>query len=138
MDKISKAVRSRIMASVRNKHTRPEVLVRYKLHNAGFRYSLHSRHLPGEPDIVLSRFRIAVFVHGCFWHGHDCRRGKRPQTRTEFWDAKLDRNLARDQSATEQLAAMGWRVEVIWECSWEAQVDELISILKQLRLARSP
>jgi len=104
------------MAAVKNKNTAPEIIVRKALHRLGYRFRLHRRALPGNPDIVLPRYRAVIFVHGCFWHGHDCRRGKRPSTRTDFWNAKLDRNLERDRKNAELLKELGWRVLVVWEC----------------------
>jgi DNA mismatch endonuclease (patch repair protein) len=104
------------MARVKNKNTAPELLVRRALHKRGYRFRLHRRDLPGNPDIVLPRYRTVIFVHGCFWHGHDCARGKRPATRTEFWDEKLDRNIERDRLNQAALKLLGWTVIVIWEC----------------------
>lgn len=82
----------------------------------GFRYRLHDVKLPGKPDLAFPRFRVAVFVHGCFWHGHDCPRGRRPSSNVDFWNGKLDRNLARDREKQAALKASGWTVVVIWEC----------------------
>lgn len=115
-DTVSPAQRSRNMARVRNRNTAPELLVRKTLHHLGYRFRLHRKDLPGCPDIVLPKYRTAIFVHGCFWHGHDCRRGRRPQTHTEFWNAKLDKNLARDAAGRRALEALGWSVLVVWEC----------------------
>lgn len=114
------------MARVRREGTSVEMAVRSKLHRAGFRYSLHKRGLPGKPDIVLSKYKTVVFVHGCFWHGHNCRRGRRPRTNRVYWDAKLDRNIARDRKNIEEIQSLGWRACVIWECRWETDVDGLI------------
>ena len=115
-ERLSPEQRSRKLAAVKNKNTAPEIVVRKTLHRLGYRFRLHRRDLPGNPDIVLPRHRAVIFVHGCFWHGHDCRRGKRPATRTEFWNAKLDRNLARDRNNAERLKALGWRTLTVWEC----------------------
>ena len=115
-DPLSKEERSRVMSRVKNKNTRPEMMVRSMLHRMGYRFRLHRRDLPGAPDIVLPRHRKVIFVHGCFWHGHDCPRGKRPSTHTEFWDAKLDANIARDRANREALEKEGWKVLVVWEC----------------------
>ena len=112
----TKEQRSRVMSRVKNKNTKPEVQVRSMLHRMGYRFRLHRRDLAGAPDIVLPRHRKAVFVHGCFWHNHDCPRGKRPRTRTEFWNAKLDANIERDRANQEALEEKGWRVLTLWEC----------------------
>lgn len=115
-ERLNSEQRSRNMAAVKNKNTAPEIVVRRTLHRLGYRFRLHGRDLPGSPDIVLPRHRTAVFVHGCFWHGHNCPRGARPATRTEFWNAKLDHNLERDRKNAELLKSLDWRVLVIWEC----------------------
>ncbi|MEX2180519.1 MAG: very short patch repair endonuclease [Gemmatimonadaceae bacterium] len=110
------AVRSRIMSAIRGKDTKPEMLVRRAIHAAGLRYRLHRRDLPGSPDIVITRLRTVVFVHGCFWHHHDCRDFKWPKTRAAFWRAKIDANVARDRRTRYFLKAAGWTVHTIWEC----------------------
>lgn len=115
-DPWTKEQRSRAMSRVKNKHTKPEVEVRSMLHRMGYRFRLHRRDLPGAPDIVLPRRRKVIFVHGCFWHSHDCPRGKRPSTRTEFWDVKLDANVERDQKICEALKNQHWDVLTVWEC----------------------
>lgn len=125
-DRVPPEARSRMMAAVRGKNTKPELVVRRALHAAGFRFRLHRRDLPGRPDIVLPRHRVAVFVHGCFWHGHDCPRGRRPTSNVEFWGPKLDRNLERDSEATAALERSGWRHVAIWECSVVAGVEALL------------
>lgn len=109
--------RSEVMRRVKSRDTGPERKVRALLTSLGARYRLHRRDLPGTPDLVLGRIRLAVFVNGCFWHGHACRRGGRaPKTRAEYWSAKILRNRERDQEAARALEALGWRVEVVWEC----------------------
>ena len=105
------------MAAVRARDTKPELLIRTALHAAGFRYRLDVRNLPGRPDIVLPRFRAVVFVHGCFWHRHECDLFRWPETRPEFWHEKLNTNAVRDQKAAKALAKAGWRQAVIWECA---------------------
>ncbi|WP_186030007.1 very short patch repair endonuclease [Burkholderia gladioli] len=109
--------RSLRMAAVRRINTGPELAVRRLLHGAGFRYRLNARQLPGSPDIVLPKWKIAVFVHGCFWHGHDCSLFKLPATRTEWWRAKILSNTARDRRAIDALVIDGWRVMVVWQCA---------------------
>lgn len=106
------------MSGIRGGDTRPEMVVRRALFAAGFRYRLHRRDLPGAPDLVLSGRKVAVFVHGCFWHRHkECRYAKLPATRPEFWRAKLEGNAERDTRVIEALQATGWRVLVVWECA---------------------
>ncbi|WP_244114906.1 very short patch repair endonuclease [Burkholderia cepacia] len=105
------------MARVRQRDTQPEIAVRRALHNMGFRFRLHRKDLPGCPDVVLPRFRLAIFVHGCFWHQHaGCGKAKLPSTRADWWKAKLQRNVCRDEEAVGLLEDLGWRAEVIWEC----------------------
>jgi DNA mismatch endonuclease (patch repair protein) len=107
-----------MMSGIRARDTKPEVLVRKALFRAGFRFRLHRRDLPGSPDVVLPGRRVAVFVHGCFWHAHDgCRYAKTPATRREFWESKLAANVERDKRAREALLSAGWRVLVVWECA---------------------
>lgn len=118
VDVVSPTVRSRMMSGIKGKSTLPEMLVRRLLFAAGFRFRLHRRDLPGTPDIVLPSRKIAVFVHGCFWHAHSgCKYAKTPSTRTEFWTAKLQANVERDRCAVYELASMGWRVLCVWECA---------------------
>ncbi len=117
--------RRRNMQAVRNGDTKPEIAVRKLLHHLGYRFRLRRSDLPGKPDIVLPRHRLTVFVHGCFWHRHDCKRATIPKTRTEFWEAKLSANAARDARVMEALHELGWRTVVIWEC--EIGNHELIS-----------
>lgn len=109
--------RSAVMRRVKGKDTAPELAVRRALTSLGARYRLHRADLPGKPDIVLPGRRLALFVHGCFWHGHDCPRGARiPKQNRDYWLAKVARNRSRDAASREALAALGWRVETIWEC----------------------
>jgi DNA mismatch endonuclease, patch repair protein len=109
--------RIRNMAAIKGANTKPEMRVRSLLHSLGYRFRLHRKNLPGKPDIVLPKYRAAVFVHGCFWHCHDCRYGKvLPATRAEFWAAKRAGNVLRDRRKQEELEGAGWRVETIWEC----------------------
>lgn len=105
------------MAGIKGKNTKPEMLVRRGLHALGFRFVLHDRRLPGKPDMVLPRWRSAIFVHGCFWHGHDCPLFRWPGTRQEFWRQKIGRNQERDTEVEAELDRAGWRVLKIWECS---------------------
>jgi DNA mismatch endonuclease (patch repair protein) len=105
------------MAAVKSSNTRPELLIRRSLHAAGLRYRLHSKHLPGKPDLVFPRYNVALFVNGCFWHRHSCHLFKWPATRQDFWRKKIDRNVVTDQKAVEALLATGWRVAIVWECA---------------------
>lgn len=117
-DVVTPAVRSRMMSGIKGKNSKPEILIRKMLFGAGYRFRLHSRDLPGTPDIVLPGRKIAIFVHGCFWHAHKgCKYFKIPATRPDFWIAKLQSNVDRDNRAVERLRAMGWRVLCIWECA---------------------
>lgn len=117
-EKISKETRSRMMAGIKGKNTQPEVAVRSYLHRSGFRFRLHRRGMPGKPDLVLPRWNVAIFVHGCFWHGHaGCRYFRLPKTRPEFWEAKINANIKRDTVVMFALSRIGWRVAVIWECA---------------------
>ena len=105
------------MAGVRGQNTKPELVVRRGLHALGFRYLTHDRRLPGKPDMVLPRWQATIFVHGCFWHGHDCPLFHWPGTRQEFWRQKIGRNQERDAEVEAELDLTGWRVLKIWECS---------------------
>lgn len=104
------------MASVRTKNTGPELAVRRILHGLGFRYRLHARELSGRPDIVLRPRKLAIFVHGCFWHGHDCAKGRAPKSRLDYWAPKLTANAARDAANVQALEQAGWRVLTVWQC----------------------
>ena len=110
------AQRSRIMASVGTKNTGPEMAVRRILHRLGLRYRLHARELPGRPDIVFRPRKLAIFVHGCFWHRHGCSKGRAPKSRLEYWAPKLAANAARDAANVQALEDAGWRVLTIWQC----------------------
>lgn len=116
-DVLSPEQRSRVMSRIRGSNTKPEVWVRKGLFALGFRYRLHRRDLPGRPDVVLPRYNAAVFINGCFWHGHDCHLFRPPATRTDFWRSKIEANRARDARNIEELRLLGWRVLVIWECA---------------------
>lgn len=117
MDRVPQGTRSAIMSKVRGRNTKPEMLVRSLLHRLGYRFRLHKKDLPGRPDIVFPSRRAAIFVHGCFWHQHSgCRKASIPETRREFWQAKLQRNVDRDVENVEALRARGWKVLIVWEC----------------------
>ncbi|WP_296104702.1 very short patch repair endonuclease [uncultured Agrobacterium sp.] len=116
-DRLTPDQRRLNMRRVRSVNTRPELILRSLLHRDGFRFRLHRRDLPGRPDIVLPRFQTAIFVHGCFWHGHGCSLFRMPTTRTEFWSAKIDGNRRRDAFAVASLSEIGWRSLWVWECA---------------------
>jgi DNA mismatch endonuclease (patch repair protein) len=132
VDIVDAATRSRMMSGIRGRNTRPEILIRSLLHRRGFRFRLDARDLPGRPDIVLPRYRAVVFVHGCFWHGHDCHLFKWPQTRVEFWREKIDRNRSNDAKVTAALRERGWRVATVWECALRGANRDLDGVLQRL------
>lgn len=115
-DHLTPEARSANMRAVRRSDTAPEMAVRRLLYRAGFRYRLHDARLPGRPDIVFKGRRKVVFVHGCFWHGHECRRGRLPKSRVDYWRARIDRNCARDRRVSAELKAAGWTAFVVWGC----------------------
>lgn len=116
MDHLTVSKRSALMARIRGRDTEPERRVRSLAHALGFRYRLHVYGLPGRPDLVFPKRRKVILVHGCFWHQHDCPRGKRPASNVSFWSEKLERNRVRDRSVLHQLRKAGWKVIVVWEC----------------------
>jgi DNA mismatch endonuclease (patch repair protein) len=116
MDVFSPSKRRKVMQAIRGKDTTPELLVRSMVHRLGLRFRLHGQKLPGKPDLVLAKHRSVIFVHGCFWHRHDCKLAATPKTRPEFWSAKFRANVERDQRVKAQLEKLGWRVVEIWEC----------------------
>ncbi len=109
--------RSRNMAAIRRRDTKPELIIRSGLHRRGFRFVLDDRRLPGRPDMALKRYNAVIFVHGCFWHGHQCPLFRVPATNSEFWQTKIARNRERDFSASSDLCEAGWRVATVWECA---------------------
>ncbi|MFB5191711.1 very short patch repair endonuclease [Alicyclobacillus fastidiosus] len=116
-DIVSPDDRSRMMGGIKNKNTKPELLIRSGLHKLGFRYHVNYLKLPGQPDLVLPRYRAVIFVHGCFWHRHDCHLFRWPSTREEFWKRKILANVERDKKTVGTLIASGWRVLIVWECA---------------------
>lgn len=116
-DIMTKEERSRCMAAIKGKDTKPELLVRRYLFSRGLRFRIHVRSLPGNPDIVLPKYKTVIFVNGCFWHGHEgCRYFRLPKSNVEFWKTKIERNTARDARRESELTALGWRVICVWEC----------------------
>jgi DNA mismatch endonuclease (patch repair protein) len=116
-DVVSAKVRSRMMAGIKGKNTKPEMVLRRGLHGLGFRFALHKRDLPGRPDLVFPKHRAVLFAHGCFWHGHDCHLFKWPQSRRRFWATKILGNRELDARQVEALRSAGWRVGIVWECA---------------------
>ncbi|KZS49945.1 very short patch repair endonuclease [Rhizobium anhuiense] len=117
-DIVDKQTRSRMMSGIRGKDTQPEMALRRALHVRGFRFRLHSKNVPGRPDLIFQKYRAVIFVHGCFWHRHtDCRYSTMPATRPEFWQAKFETNMARDSTVRATLIEAGWRVATVWECA---------------------
>lgn len=130
MDVVDSATRSRMMAGIRSKDTKPEMTVRRFLHAKGFRYRLHTRDLPGSPDLVLPKYRVAIFVHGCFWHRHlGCRYTTTPASNIEKWNEKFRANTERDMRKEAALEASGWRVIVVWECELRRTAQERLERL---------
>lgn len=117
VDVVSKDVRSRMMSGVKGKDTKPELLIRKALFKRGFRYKLHDKYLPGKPDLVFPKYHTIVFIHGCFWHRHDCHLFKWPSTRPDFWKNKINRNVEVDDHNYAALKKEGWRILTIWECA---------------------
>jgi DNA mismatch endonuclease, patch repair protein len=135
VDVVDKETRSRMMSGIRGKDTKPELAVRQGLHARGFRFRLHVRSLPGNPDIVFPRYNVIVLVHGCFWHGHGCRYYKLPGTNRDFWKAKIEGNQQRDARNRRKLTNTGWRVITVWECALRDRTDRQRTAMLD-RLAR--
>lgn len=139
MDTFSPQQRSKVMALVRDRDTKPEMVVRRLVFAMGYRYRLHNRKLPGCPDLAFKRLKRVIFVHGCFWHKHDCTRGSRmPKTRIDYWSSKLARNEARDAQSITRLQELGWRVMVVWECETCLRTREKLSARIVRFLSDSP
>lgn len=139
MDNITVLRRSENMRRIRSKNTMPEIMVRKGLHARGYRYKLHVNDLPGKPDLVFPKYSAVIFINGCFWHGHNCHLFRLPKSNVDFWENKISRNKELDEQHLNQLAAMGWRVGIVWECSlkgktkivFESLLDAIESWLKQ-------
>jgi DNA mismatch endonuclease (patch repair protein) len=130
----NRATRSYNMSRVKNKNTKPEMLVRHFLHGKGFRYKLHDKSLPGRPDLVLPKYKTVIFIHGCFWHGHPgCRYSSMPKTKTEWWTNKILINISHDSRATELLEKAGWTIVTIWGCELKPKQTAL-TLEKLLRV----
>ncbi len=111
------------MRSVKNKNTSPEILVRKKIYRLGYRYRIHYKKLPGSPDVVFVGRKKVIFVHGCFWHWHGCKRSRMPETNSEYWETKIKRNQERDAKNYQDLINMGWNVLIIWECEIKNKIE---------------
>ena len=134
-DHVDSRARSATMARVKSRDTGPEMEVRRALHRAGHRFRLHRSDLPGSPDLLFPRHRVALFVHGCFWHWHGCKRSRIPKSNVEYWSAKIDRNVERDGQTRSELNRLGWKWRVIWECEIVTGVERLSKELSQHSLA---
>lgn len=126
------------MSKIGSKNTKPEIILRSQLFKLGFRFRIHKKDLPGKPDIVLSKYKTAIFVHGCFWHYHkDCKEGRIPSTNSKFWKHKLENNVSKDERHSELLRSAGWQVTTVWECEIEKNInkvlDNLIPLMKSKR-----
>ena len=123
--------RSRNMSAIKSKNTKPEIKVRKVLHSMGYRFRLHSKDLPGSPDIVLPKYKTVIFVHGCFWHRHqNCKYASTPKTRQEFWNKKFNENINRDKINQENLSSKGWKIIIVWECEIKDQDFDLNRLFK--------
>lgn len=129
IDIVNESTRSKMMAGIKNKNTKPELIVRKALHATGFRYSLHDKNLPGKPDLVFPKYKAVIFIHGCFWHQHNCHLFKWPKTRSEFWKTKITGNVERDRRQIEELKNQGWRVLIIWECRLKGKLKDPLETL---------
>lgn len=116
VDTLTRSRRSWLMGQVRQKNTKPEMVVRRLLHSMGFRYRLHGKDLPGRPDLVFSRSKRVVFVHGCYWHRHDCKKATVPSSNVDYWTKKFAENVARDNKVVDKLTSLGWASMIVWEC----------------------
>ena len=130
-DIFSSQKRSDIMSKISGKNTKPEILVRKFLFSKGFRYRINVKTLPGKPDIVLPKYKTVIFINGCFWHGHSCKKGKLPSSNIDFWKEKISNNKLRDDKNSDLLIKLGWKVIIIWQCE-VSKIDNRIKILNKL------
>lgn len=127
MDIWSKQKRSEVMSKIRGKNTKPEIILRSQLFKQGFRFRIHKKTLPGKPDIVLERYKTAIFVHGCFWHYHKgCREGRIPSANSKYWREKLLKNVEKDKMHIRELEELGWKVIIVWECEIEKKLEQTV------------
>ena len=138
-DVLTEAQRHYNMSRIRGRDTKPEMVIRRGLHARGLRFRLHRKNLPGRPDLVFPKHRLVIFVNGCFWHGHDCPIFKWPETRQEFWRAKIRKNQERDKSALASLRDQRWRVLIVWECAlkgpWRRSLDDVLQRCEDFALS---
>jgi len=133
MDKLTKERRSWNMSRIRSNNTLPEIYIRKALWQMGYRYRLHYKLLPGKPDIVITKQKIVVFVHGCFWHRHEnCIEASRPKTNSEYWETKINKNMERDKRNQNEIKKLGWKIIIIWECMVKNDTDKNIKLLEKL------
>ncbi len=132
VDVVDSATRSRMMAGIKNKNTKPERLIRSALHKKGFRFRIHAAELPGKPDIYLPKYKSVIFINGCFWHGHSCHLFKWPATRSDFWFKKITKNRSKDQSVLNALLNLDFKVGVVWECALRDKNKGIDHITDQL------
>ncbi len=141
-DVVSKSVRSRMMAGIRSRDTKPETALRKRMFARGYRYKLNDKALPGKPDLVFPKYNAVIFVHGCFWHKHNCHLFKWPKSREAFWRSKLCNNAVRDKVVVEALRNKSWRVGKVWECSLKGKmrkpIDELIDEIESWLTSGEP
>ncbi|MCX6173987.1 MAG: very short patch repair endonuclease [Ignavibacteriales bacterium] len=124
------------MSKIREKNTKPEMILRSALHKLGYRFRIHSKHLPGRPDIVLAKYNMIIFVHGCFWHQHKyCTEGRIPSTNSKYWEEKFSNNAIRDKRNKKALRKMGWKVIIVWECEIEGKIEKVM--LRIIRKTKS-
>jgi len=134
MDIWSKSKRSAVMSHIRSKNTKPEHVLRSALHKLGYRFRIHRKDLPGNPDIVIPKYNILIFVNGCFWHYHEaCREGRIPSTNSEYWKKKLLRNVEKDKINQASCRVIGWKVLVVWECEIEKHLENTIKKINNLK-----
>ncbi|HAV3553974.1 very short patch repair endonuclease [Acinetobacter baumannii] len=133
IDIVDTSTRSRIMASIKGRDTKPEILIRKLLHKRGFRFRLHVKELPGKPDVVLKKYKAVIFINACFWHGHkNCHLFKLPATRTDFWEEKINKNQLNDTKTIKLLLDNDWRVCVVWECSVRGAKKDLNMVINSI------
>jgi len=133
MDRLSKEERSLNMSKIKSKDTLPEIRLRKALWRIGYRYRLHYKSLPGKPDIVIPKYKIVIFVHGCFWHRHkNCIEASRPKTNSEYWETKINKNIERDKKHQKEIKKTGYKIIIIWECMVKKDIEENIKLLEKL------